>query len=326
MDFKTQTMKKYNYVFVLFFISISAISFSQNEFFPYHTSCGNNSDYLGNQDIMHLVSLSDAEYENFTKILRSESEHKSSVITAIGLMVERNNSEALAIIDSLATGPLNRERPSAIRAVLRIGGTSLDRFLDFLFSKDDFEFQVDVLLHVWVIDKLEDLRILEDHLDRVLQEHPDWRINKFASKDFRKRLDTAIRVLDLQETKLSVRELKVIFDFKNNWFNMVPGEIGYMWALRMLNKISNARNELYEYLLNQKEIKKSEALKEGILFYLHTMSYELDESEKIWMKESRTAITSHLFVVFRNAKELREYYSFRQKYPYNPSPSNRKHK
>ena len=319
-------MKKYNYVLVLFFMSISGISFSQNEFFPYHTSCGNNSDYLGNQDIMHLVSLSATEYENFIKILRSESEHKNSIITAIGLMVERNNSEALAIIDSLATGPLNRERPSAIRAVLRMGGTSLDRFLDFLFSKDDFEFQIDVLLHAWVIDKLEDLRILENHLDQVLQEHPDWKINKFASKNFRKRLDTAIRVSDPQRIKLSVQELKVIFDFKNSSFNMVPGEIGYMWALRMLNKISNDRNELYEYLLNQKEIKKSEALKEGILFYLHAMGYELDESEKAWMKENRTAITSHMFVVFRNAKELREYYSFRQKYSYNPSPSNRKHK
>ncbi len=310
-------MKIINILFTICFLGMAFLGRTQNEI-THNNSCV--FDIFPNEDILLVVNDPKLDVEKLLAKTKFENdEHKARSIIAMGFMVTPSNKEAVNFLTSTAHSESYCKK-SAIQALFRVGGTPLEKYLTILFSKDDFKLQIWAIENTWVLDNLQDLQILDTITKKVIQENPEWNISKYLSKTYSYRLEIAMKVLENAQPLETEKLLKSIIEYKNESFNYVPGAVGYAWAIKMLVRTMSLsdKERLIEYFIERKNLRSSPQLKEAYFFYLSQLGYNLTNEEGEWVSGNQVSMTSHTFIVLRSEKEINEYYSFREKYPFKP--------
>jgi len=322
-------MKNYIILFVLLITNLFwiSINYGQNSIASVYSN-PNEILRIPNGDII-LITLLNPSIDELIKFYKSDHKYNDRVIKAIGFVAKRNDVEGIRLLNSIIASDSHiRSKVEAINALLRIGGKPLDSMLEMIFSTNDFELHK-CLRFSWMLDDIEDLCTIEDHFDKVVEEHPDWKISHVIKTTYLPKIKIAIEVLNKKELYKSEKLLTDLIELKLNGLFIEPGGTAVLWANKMFfENTTIGKDKLYEYFLTQKQSTLQFCentttfcgvgkITESLLFYLHQLGYELSEREKNWLMHTYTAFPSgYMLNVFSSSEELLKYYDFRSKYPY----------
>lgn len=318
-NIKTTTIKIISIISLLNLISF--ILYSQSEISKILNSY-NKHNSLPNYHVIEL-SLSNIPITDLINFYK-EGDHirRREIITSLGFTVKKTDTKIMELLDSLSQTP-SLDKFRAITAISRIGGQSLNNLLHRVFKKNDFTFQIKVVQYLWLIEDIQELKMLKKYLTSIKHKYPYWKINKYLTVTFFKILDKVILIKTNESPLTTEKLLKDIINDNDLDFISVPGEIAKLWAIKNLFRTSSSKDQLKGFFLEKvNEYQVSNQRKESYLFYLHNLDYQLSQNEIRWLKENCSYIThGTIFNIMRTREDIFKYHLFRQKYPYNPTHS-----
>lgn len=317
-------MKKYIiFIILLLFVLENIFAQKKEEIFRVlhienEIGCGVKQTAYANESIVRLIALGEDYVEEMFNLIEEETigeDYSNEMITVLSFSKSKNDKK---FIDYLESKIQTRNHPSqivSIAAAFRIGGQPLKRCLDYLFSTDDFNFQVKILEKTWTLDELDNLLIIKASLDKVMSEHPEWKINKYIKNNYLHKFNFVLQVAKRENIPYLLEELKKIVNYKKTYFDSVP--LG-LWALKKMIEITPLEEQpaLLKYLNDRRYISdKNLVPNEYIYFQFYCLNQPIAEKDRKALSPLEMAYSTGIVtfsILFRKAEEVRQYHSFRE--------------
>jgi hypothetical protein len=241
--------------------------------------------------------------------LVKEGEFASPLFEALGFLCKPTDKDAVELLQKFALSKERMFRGVAINALMRIGGAPAHRVFDELGSANDFEFQMEVIEHSWLLRDLGDLVYAETAVKKLSQNHPDWKIIPFIRESALPRLERVIGIWKAKNDPRAHAQLFQILKKEDRSFVSVSGGLEGIWAMdRMVEfKVPGAVEQIRGYLeaMQKKGVIFAPHFKKAALQSIKQLGGKLTESEITWLEQDREL--SRPLILFRSAEEIRDY-------------------